>query len=694
MVFQGKLLEKITIASRNAIRKEGKKRHQPVDLNLTYFGDPVSATIKADGIPESKIKLNSIFNRFSLLFPEVKHEKQISLQLIINERQIFNRKITLSPVRKFTVHLVQHTHTDIGYTRPQTEILPEHLRYIDYALDFCDQTDAFPEDAKFRWTCEASWAVREYILNRPKEQIERLKQRIADKRIELTGLMFNVSDIVDENSFVDFVQGIRLFNEHDLPVITAMQNDVNGFAWCLVDYLSDTGVEYLTMGTHGHKALIAFDHPTPFWMESPSGNRLLAFRADHYMTGNMWGIHTDSFERLETDFFKYMKDLFEKGYPYDKIAVQHSGYFTDNSPPSLASCHLIQQWNEKYEWPKLKSALAKDFMDEIKEAHGTDLPVYRATWPDWWTDGFGSAARETAASRLTHSEMTANMGLLSMASMSGASLPPHIHDRIRIIQDALLFYDEHTFGAAESISDPMSENSQVQWMEKAAYVWDAVKNSRLLTETAMGLLQPSLKQGEKAGITIFNTLNWKRSGWLKVYVDNEILPRSKAFTIKDEDGQEMPTQLISGRNEGNYWAIWAKDIPALGYKSFQIDVSENDRVDDENYFSEKGMIENDYYRVRLNPEKGTIISLYDKEQQTELVDSECNWGMGEFIYETTGYRGQLDRFVLEQVDRVSMKDVTIEPGIDGPVWKSLVVKGTSEGFDEEKGIRFEIRLFN
>jgi len=693
MTFQGQLSEKITIASHNAMRKDGDRRFQPIDINLTYFGDPVSATVRADGVPDLQIELNSIFNNFSLLFPEVKKEKKVTIKLFVDSKEVINRKITLSPIRKFTVYMVQHTHTDIGYTRPQTEILPEHLRYIDYALDFCDQTDHYPDNAKFRWTCEASWAVREYLKNRPDEQIERLKKRVDEGRIELTGMMFNVSDIVDENSFVDFLQGIRLFKENGFPVKTAMQNDVNGFAWCLVDYFKDTGVEYLTMGTHGHKALIAFEHPTPFWMESPSGNRLLAFRADHYMTGNMWGVHTDNLEKLETDFFNYLKDLFEKGYPYNKIAVQHSGYMTDNSPPALASCNLIRRWNEKYEWPKLKSAIARDFMDVMKENHKKELPVYRATWPDWWTDGFGSAARETAAARLTHAEMIANMGLLSMAKVAGAKLPEQIHERIRVIEDALLFYDEHTFGAAESISDPMSENSQVQWMEKAAYVWDAVKNSRLLTETAMGLLQPSLTQGSIPTITIFNTLNWVRSGWLKVYVDNEILPKSKAFSIRDDQGNEIPAQIIASRSEGNYWAIWVKDIPALGYNTYQIQVSEKDKPDEKEFISDDGLIENKYYKIKLNTEKGTISGIFDKELQKQLVDADCDWELGQFIYETTGYRGQLDRFVLEKVDRTSLRDVSVEPGIDGPIWKSIIIKGISEGFDEKKGIRFEIRLF-
>ena len=37
--------------------------------------------------------------------------------------------VRVEPVRPWTVHLVQHSHTDIGYTRTQTEILAEQVRY-------------------------------------------------------------------------------------------------------------------------------------------------------------------------------------------------------------------------------------------------------------------------------------------------------------------------------------------------------------------------------------------------------------------------------------------------------------------------------------------------------------------------------------------------------------------------------------
>ena len=104
-------------------------------------------------------------------------------------------KVKLAAPKRWTVYLTQHTHTDIGYTRPQTEILPEHLRYIDYALDYCDQTDSYPDDARFRWTCETTWAVQEYLKRRPAAQLERLRKRVREGRIEVAGMLLNMAEI-------------------------------------------------------------------------------------------------------------------------------------------------------------------------------------------------------------------------------------------------------------------------------------------------------------------------------------------------------------------------------------------------------------------------------------------------------------------------------------------------------------------
>ena len=70
----------------------------------------------------------------------------------------------------------------------------------------------------------------------------------------------------------------------------------------------------------------------------------------------------------------------------------------------------------------------------------------------------------------------------ALATVLGAEPRTGVAERIRSIRDDLLFYAEHTYGAAESISDPLAENTQVQWGEKGSYVWNAVKESHLLRE--------------------------------------------------------------------------------------------------------------------------------------------------------------------------------------------------------------------
>ena len=407
ITFQAPVLEQAKLSSRPALVRGEGRNHQPIILSVTHLGPPVEAVVSSSFGVDRAWSLDLGANRLELPHPEVLETAEIEVRVRTGDRVRHALTARVDPVRHWMIDLVQHTHTDVGYTRPQTEILPEHLRFIDTALDSCDKTDDYPDPARFRWTCEASWAVREYLECRPPAQIERLRRRAQEGRIEVTGMFLNMSEVIDEASYPAFLEPIRIFREHGLPVTTGMQNDINGAAWCLADTFGDAGIEYLTMGQHGHRALAPFELATSFWWESPAGNRVLAFRADHYQTGNFWGVHTGEIEPVEDTLLRYLEEIDQLGYPYDRIAVQHSGYATDNSPPSTAASEFVRRWNERYVWPKVRCSLARDFMTYIKEAHGDDLPVRRLAWPDWWTDGFGSAARESAAARFAQAHLVA-----------------------------------------------------------------------------------------------------------------------------------------------------------------------------------------------------------------------------------------------------------------------------------------------
>jgi len=693
MTFQRALSDTVVVAPQQALLREGGGVLQPVAVEIVHLGVDGKVRLRAPRSAEVTADLRFGFNRFFMKVPAVKAEEKLSLDVTIDTARTSVHHFVQKPIRTWTVYLVQHAHTDIGYTRPQTDILPEHLRFIDYALDYCDQTDRYPEDARFRWTCEASWPVREYLKSRPPAQIERLKKRVREGRVEITGMMFNMSELADETAYTAYLQPILRFKQMGFPVCTAMQDDVNGAAWCLIDYFQDIGVKYLTMGQNAARALKPFNVPTSFWWESPSGKRLLVFRADHYMTGNFMALDRGSLGEAEPELFDHIKGLEDGSYPYDRIAVQYSGYLTDNSAPSTLACDVIQRWNEKYIWPRLRNSTVREFPQYMEKEHGRDLPVFRAAWPDWWTDGVGSAARETAAARRTQAEMIANQGLFSMARLQGSQIPAESFVKTEAIYDDLLFYDEHTFGAAESISDPRVENSMVQWAEKSAYAWDAVKNSRLLRETALGLLQAHLSTSDVPTIAVFNTLNWTRSGLHTVYIDNQILPPDQKFRIVDLQGKSVAAQLISRRADGSTWGLWVEDIPAMGFKTYRIEVSKEKVVQPKREESAPGALENAFYRLTVDTGRGAIGSLYDKELNQELLDHAAEWSGGQFIYETLTNREQLEQLKLEGHSRTTLKNVKVKNGTEGDIWKSLVVSGQSDGYDTVAGVTYEIRLY-
>ena len=418
----------------------------PVTLDIANWdAKPRKTAWSYDGKAGGELKLAPGLNRMQVGIPEGYDGRRVrfALRTPDGDRSV-ETEILLA--ERWTVYLVQHTHTDIGYTKPQTEILTEHLRYIDYAIEYCEATADYPDDAKFRWTCEASWAVREWLRIRPAEQVDRFLRFVKNGQIEVTAMFFNMSELSGENAYKTFLAPIARFHELGIPVETAMQDDVNGVAWCLADYLPDVGVKYLSMGSNGHRALIPFDRPTLYRWESPSGKSLLSFRADHYMTANFWGIDRGDMEGVRNGVFSYIRSLRRSGYDFPLVAAQYSGYSTDNSPPSMQECALIRDWNEHYAWPRLRSATVHEFLEQINTKYGDRLPVYRAAYPDWWTDGFGSAARETAASRKTQSDMIAIGGMLSMAGMAGDRGVEGTHDELRRIQK-----DEKTSAAQRAV---------------------------------------------------------------------------------------------------------------------------------------------------------------------------------------------------------------------------------------------------
>jgi hypothetical protein len=666
---------------------------QMVEVTVEYAGEPVAATVRVGDRSRGE-RLAKGTNRFVMDVPAVDVPATATVTVEYGGGTA-STAVEVRPVRHWQVNFVQHSHTDIGYTRSQTEVLAEHLRYIDYALDYCDATDDYPESARFRWTCEISWAVSEYLKSRPAAQVARLRQRVNEGRIELAAMYLNFDELPDEQTLAASLYPLKEFRRAGLKSELAMQNDVNGIGWCFSEYFADLGVKYVNMGTHGHRALIAFDRPTVFWWESPSGKRILTYRAEHYMQGNFFGVESDDFERFEARLLDYLATLEAKNYPFDIAVAQHSGYSTDNSPPSTRSSEMIRRWNGKYDWPRLRTAVASEFFHDVETRYADRIQTIRGAWPDWWTDGFASGAREAAVSRITHSDIIAFQTGLSFAKLLGAQLPADAGQQMDQINRSLLFYDEHTFGFSESVRNPYGRETWEQRSLKQSYAWEAYRRSGMLGEVAMGLLQTYVPKTADPSIVVFNPLNWSYSGIAKAYIDHQILPRSKKFEIVDAQGRTLPAQAGESRSDGTYWSIYVTDVPALGYAQYSIRVK--DEPADKPLVTtspDQIKVENEWYVIDFNLRKGTIGSLFDRELNKSLTTVDAQWELGEFIYELIDSRRPMEQYRAPQFLRRPPEKMRFEQCERGPVWDSYRFCGETVAGREADNLTVEYRVYS
>jgi hypothetical protein len=128
----------------------------------------------------------------------------------------------------------------------------------------------------------------------------------------------------------------------------------------------------------------------------------------------------------------------------------------------------------------------------------------------------------------------------------------------------------------------------------------------------------------------------------------------------------------------------------LGFKILRIEATDEPRAK-ETSASDLASLDNPFYRLMIDSEKGAISSLVDKETGRELVDQKAAWGLGQCIYETM----PADRNMKPDLfKRATLRNVTVKPGASGPIWQSLELSGQMDGCAPDRGVGVEIRLYN
>ncbi len=567
---------------------------QPVEVALYRAGPPVTAAVSLGDGPPLSVRLAGGGATATLETAPVDVPRQVDVRVAVPGEPTVVSPVTVRPVRHVTVYVLNHSHTDIGYTDVQANVERKQMRNLQLGMALADRTAAYPPGARFVWNLEVLWAADLYQRRMTPAQQARFLQAVRDGHVALNGMFANTLTGLcrPEDLLQLFRLGTRLGEQTGVPVDSAMLSDVPGFTWGTVTAMHQAGIRYFSAAPNYFDrigTIMTAWQDKPAWLVGPDGHdRVLVWTPwEGYAMSHIAGRFDDHL------IDAYLGRLDAVNYPYDISYVRWAGH-GDNGEPDPAVPEAVQAWARAYAWPKFVIASTHDALSAMDARYGKDLPVVRGDLTPYWEDGAGSSAAETALSRNTSDHLVQAQALFAMRA-PGQYPVAAFTDAWRDV----LLYNEHTWGAWDSVSDPERPTVHEQWAYKRAFVTDGQRAAAELLAAAAAPAAPTTAPAV-AAFDLTNTTSWPRTELVRLSPE-----RSAAGDgVRDPAGRAVPSQRLA---DGTL-AAWVADVPALAAERYAVTAGPA-TVPPTPVTIAADTLDNGRVRLRVDPATGDVVEL-------------------------------------------------------------------------------------
>ena len=592
---------------------------QPLDLEILHLGEAQTAVLNY--VPAEKraseelmgsrgITLLPGMNRAELWIPECDKSHELVIELRKGDSVLALTGAVADPVRRWEVHLIHQTHLDIGFTHTQEEVLKMQTGYLFQALDLIDETRHLPDEARFRWHPEGMWAIDEFFRIASEEDSIRFLNALKEQSIHLDAFYVHLlSGLASGEELFELVNPAKTFeSKFGIPVRTAIGSDIPGYSWGLVTSLANQGIKFFNMApNNNHKLGYLYEWADkPFYWYGPDGHsKVLTWMASH---AYIYFWYPDKGMNRVPRFLDYLE---RTGFPYD-IAMLRYEIGGDNGHPDPQLPYKVKAWNEKYAFPRIIISTNSRLYESFTEKYGDSIPAFSGDLTPYWEDGAASTASDLAVSR------EAGEKLLQTRALEAMVRPGMLdQDEIARAWNRIIMYDEHTWGAYCSKSDPYDPFTISQERYKQQFALEAQKFVRQLGEQLTG----EIERSGSGIIDVFNTSSWKRS-------DLVILSPAQSGNgdrVVNDQGEVLSSQrLHSGE-----LAFFAKEIPGFSSRRFFVEEGLPGKGSGIRIAREE--ISNEFLKVKIDPSTGSISSIQFGEREYELVDTSLHQ-LNEYLY--------------------------------------------------------------
>ena len=532
--------------------------------------------------------------------------------------------------RKWQVYITPHAHTDVGYTHRQWEAVERMSRNLDVAVDWLRE-----HPKAFAYHLDSSIALDHYLSTRAPDRAHALLDQVHAGRlgvptntiIPLTHLAA-LEDLIRNGEASEDVlrplgRSARFAAIVDVPSLTSALPSIlqgSGVPYLIHAANQDRGPLRLHGGLHRH---------SPFYWQGPHGGLVLVWLSKMYCELRKVCGSPPDLSAAERGLGLWLDEFETPGYAPDMVLLY--GQEADNTDLDPQPIDFTSAWNDRYAYPRLVPSNVESFFADVEARFGKHLTTITGDGGAFWEDGAGSTQDATRLARQAQATLPAAERLSALAMLHQPRLAVPQADFDEAWKQVLLF-DEHTWGAFLSATDPDAILQRDQWAVKEDMAREAAARADRLLLVA--IVQHSLSFNTSGReVVVFNPHNWPLGGSVQVEVarGEEVFDFDTGLTLPARLKRELTTQAWLELDPGV--------VPGLSYKRFGLRGASGDTQS--TAFAEplptgdEITLENMHYRLVIDARRGCAVSWRDKALDRELIAAD-EWGLGQLVQASGG----------------------------------------------------------
>src|SRR6516164_3047259 len=581
-------------------------RPSPALLRMEILAAEPLVAAYEDGKGERQQHLDAAVHAID--FSGLDHGDQLNFDESLNDAQ--SKLTLLKPwLQQFTIHAVGNSHIDMAWLWPWTETVEVVRNTFQSVLDLMRE---YPD---FKFTMSSA-RTYEWMQEKYPDLYHQIEQRVKEGRWEIIGGMWVEPDLnmPDGESLVrQILVGKRYFQKNfGVDVKIGWNPDSFGYNYQLPQIYKRSGMDYFVT----QKLMWAHEFTTfPykfFWWQAPDGSRLLTYFPHDYADP------IDA-EPLAKQVAVWMPSIYGPKVPENPEMMHLYGVGDHGGGPTRVMLdHAEQMRSPDFVFPKLEFSFASEFFADMeKKLPSMNVPTWDGELYFQYHRGVFTTQAETKR-RIRRSEENV-LNAEKFASLATLYGKPYPQDLMLQTWKNLLFDHFHDIMPGSGIA--------VNYLDAKRNLEDVDRAANDVTRSSLQEIAAHVNtQGDGVPILLFNSLSWPRTDVSEMEV--QLADPARAIQVVGSNGKPAETQLLS-MDSGTHRAhfLLLSDTPSFGYKTYFVRSAASAASAHSLLKATADTMENEFIRVKIDPQTGCMTSLFDKRTGTEaLAPAETDTG--------------------------------------------------------------------